>query len=91
MSSIHSTVRLSDGAKIKVWLLGGADKAKPLVIVLHGAPGFSTHAEPEASFGFLATRFRVLVYDARGSGESDLQGPYTDDRWATDVEELRCV
>ncbi|KAF3800103.1 Proline iminopeptidase [Colletotrichum gloeosporioides] len=85
----YSAVKLSDGASVQVKLLGNTDKTKPLLIVLHGAPGLSGHREPESSFGFLASDFRVLVYDARGSGESDLKPPYTDARWVADVDELR--
>ncbi|KAI8317672.1 Proline iminopeptidase [Colletotrichum sp. SAR11_240] len=85
----YSAVKLSDGASVQVKLLGGTDKTKPLLIALHGAPGLSDHREPESSFGFLASNFRVLVYDARGSGESDLKPPYTDARWVADVDELR--
>lgn len=92
MAATQTFVTLSDGAKILVRLLGDAeDKSKPLFIVLHGAPGLSSHLEPEKSFGFLATRYRVLVYDARGSGESDLKEPFNDERWIADVDELRCV
>ncbi|KAL0940079.1 uncharacterized protein CTRU02_206689 [Colletotrichum truncatum] len=85
----HSVVQLSDGAKVHVKILDNAKEAKPLLIALHGAPGLSDHTEPERSFGFLASDFRVLVYDARGSGDSDLKPPYTHERWLTDVEELR--
>ncbi|KAH0442437.1 hypothetical protein CcaCcLH18_01479 [Colletotrichum camelliae] len=85
----HSAVKLSDGAYVQVKLLGDTDKKKTLLIALHGAPGLSDHREPESSFGFLASNFRVLVYDARGSGESDLKPPYTDARWVADVDELR--
>jgi proline iminopeptidase len=85
----HSTVTLSDGAKIQVWLLGDNTKSKPLAIALHGGPGLSSHFEPENSFSFLTSRFRVLVYDARGSGESDAKGPLTDERWVADVDEIR--
>ncbi len=67
------------------------DKAKPLLIALHGAPGLSDHREPEGAFGFLHSRFRILVYDARGSGISDREGPYTDEQWVSDVDELRYV
>lgn len=72
---------------------GGHDtdghRTRPLVIALHGAPGLSDHREPETSFGFLTRRFRLLVYDARGSGESDTKGPFTHERWVADLEELR--
>lgn len=82
-------VRLSDGARLRVKMLGGGDRTKPLVVALHGAQGVSDHREPLRSFGFLAPRFRVLVYDARGSGDSDAKGPFTHERWAADVDELR--
>lgn len=84
-----SIVQLSDGAKVQVKLLGDRNEIKSLIIVLHGAPGLSDHREPISSFGFLASDFRVLVYDARGSGESELKPPYTDERWVADVDELR--
>ncbi|KIV79192.1 hypothetical protein PV11_06764 [Exophiala sideris] len=85
-----STVKTDDGVNLHVKVLGDdATKKKPLLISLHGAPGLSTHMEPEASFAFLSDIFRVLVYDARGSGISDHVGPYTHDRWIKDVEILR--
>lgn len=88
-STEGSLVQLRDGARLYVKILGDNDKSKQLVVVLHGGPGVADHREPEASFGFLSSRFRVLVYDARGSGRSDLKGPYTHDRWAADIDELR--
>ncbi len=89
----QSFVTLSDGAKVLVRLLGDSEDShhKPLLIALHGAPGLSSHVEPENSFGFLASRFRVLVYDARGSGESDITTPLTNERWIADLDELRYV
>ncbi|KAJ7159296.1 alpha/beta hydrolase fold protein [Mycena crocata] len=91
MSTRAQQFQLSDGANIVVKVLGDGP-GKPLLIVHHGAPGLSTHTEPEASFGFLADTFRIIVYDARGSGASDLQPPYTHARclqWVADIEELR--
>lgn len=82
-------VALSDNTKLFVELLGLDGKTKPLSIVLHGAPGLSSHDEPEASFGFLQSRFRVLVYDAHGSGVNDEKRPYTDERWVDNVDEPR--
>ncbi|KAF6794583.1 hypothetical protein CSOJ01_13683 [Colletotrichum sojae] len=84
-----SIVQLSDGARVRVRVLGADDQSKPLLIALHGAPGLSDYKEPQSSFRFLASDFRVLVYDARGSGESDLKPPYTHERWVADVDELR--
>lgn len=85
-----STVQMEDGVRLHVKILGDDSPAtKPLLICLHGAPGVSTLAEPEASFGFLSDIYRVLVFDARGSGASDLVGPFSHDRWIKDIENLR--
>lgn len=81
-------VRMKDGAILQVNLLGD-DPGKPLVIVHHGAPGLSSREESEASFGFLSKTFRVLSFDARGSGRSSSQPPYTHAQWVADVDELR--
>lgn len=82
-------VSMSDGAVLRVRILAAEPTDKPLIITHHGAPGLSTHAEPESTFSFLQQKFRILVYDARGSGESDLKPPYTNERWVADIEELR--
>lgn len=91
MTCVDTRVQLSDGANLRVRLLGSEDERKPLLIALHGAPGASSHVETESAYEFLADRFRVLVYDARGSGVSDLKGSFTDERWVSDVDELRLV
>lgn len=84
-------VQMSDGAKLYVKILGDASSSpsKPLLIAVHSAPGLSSHEETEAAYSFLQPTFRVLVYDARGSGTSDLQAPYTHARWTADIDELR--
>lgn len=91
-----STVQMDDGVRLHVKLIGddatasAATKKKPLLIALHGAPGLLTHAEPEGSYAHLAgPALRVLVFDARGSGKSDLVGPYSHERWIRDIESLR--
>lgn len=73
--------------ELEVELLG--PERGPLLIAHHGAPGLGSRAEPRASFGRLADRFRVLVFDARGSGASEGHPPFTHEQWAADVEELR--
>ena len=93
-STKTSIVSMDDGVRLHVKMIGeDSTRTKPLLISLHGAPGLSTHSEPEASYSFLSDLFRVLVFDARGSGLSDLIGPYTHDRWIRDIEILRsaCV
>ncbi|MGH8867457.1 MAG: alpha/beta fold hydrolase [Actinomycetes bacterium] len=61
----------------------------PVLIAHHGAPGLGTRAEPRASFGALADTYRVVVFDARGSGESEGTPPFTHEQWAADVDGLR--
>lgn len=85
-----STVQMDDGAKLHVKLHGeDSTKKKPLLIGLHGAPGLVTHTALDEPLSHLATSFRVLVFDGRGSGVSDQVGPYTHERWMKDIENLR--
>ena len=76
-----------NGNKLAVEVLGPDDA--PVLIAHHGAPGLGSRAEPRASFGALAGTFRVVVFDARGSGESEGNPPFTHEQWAADVEGLR--
>ncbi len=81
-------MRLSiNGNELEVDVLG--DEGAPLLIAHHGAPGLGSRAEPLASFGPLADTFRVLVFDARGSGVSEGRPPFTHEQWVADVEGLR--
>lgn len=89
MSAVNTQVQLSDGTKLNVWLLGAENKSRPLIISLHGAPGLSTHTDVKEGFKFLSNEFRVLVYDGRGSGSSEAKGPFTDEQWIADLDELR--
>lgn len=73
--------------KLNVEVMGPEDA--PLMIVHHGAPGLGSLAEPRASFGPFSDEYRVLVFDARGSGQSEGNGPLTHEQWAADVEALR--
>ena len=73
--------------ELEVEVLG--DASAPVLIAHHGAPGLGSRAEPRASFGRLADTFRVVVFDARGSGSSEGKPPFTHEQWAADVEGLR--
>ena len=87
-----STVQVDDGIKLYVQLFGDESReTRPLLIALHGAPGLFTSAEPKASFSHLSSLFRVLIFDGRGSGASDIIGPYTHERWMKDIDFLRYV
>ena len=76
-----------NGNALEVEVLGPEDA--PVMIVHHGAPGLGSRAEPRAAFGPLADRLRVLIFDARGSGDSGLAPPFTHAQWVADVEALR--
>lgn len=67
----------------------GSDPDAPVMIVHHGAPGLGSLAEPRSSFGPLSDCYRVVVFDARGSGASDGHPPFTHEQWAADVDGLR--
>jgi proline iminopeptidase len=66
----------------------GADDA-PVLIAHHGAPGLGSRAEPKATFAPFADTFRVIAFDARGSGVSEGKPPFTHEQWVADVETLR--
>jgi len=76
-----------NGNKLNVDVLG--PEGAPVMITHHGAPGLGSMAEPKAAFGPFADTFRVVVFDARGSGESEGNPPFTHEQWAADVDALR--
>ena len=76
-----------NGAELEVEVLGDPDA--PVLIAHHGAPGIGSRSEPRASFGPLSDTYRVIVFDARGSGQSSDTPPYTHAQWAADVDALR--
>ncbi|WP_239312422.1 alpha/beta fold hydrolase [Plantactinospora mayteni] len=84
-----------NGNRLNVLVLGddapgrGAAPGKPVMIVHHGAPGLGSMAEPRASFAAFTDEYRVLVFDARGSGASEGNGPFSHEQWAADVDGLR--
>jgi proline iminopeptidase len=76
-----------NGAELEVEVLG--PEGAPVLIAHHGAPGLGSRSEPKASFGALADSYRVIVFDARGSGASSDTPPYSHEQWAADVDALR--
>jgi proline iminopeptidase len=76
-----------NGTELVVEAFGPVDG--PAMIVHHGAPGLGSRAEPKRSFGAFADRMRVIVFDARGSGESGDDGPFTHAQWVADVDAVR--
>lgn len=76
-----------NGNQLAVEAFGSKDA--PVLIAHHGAPGLGSRAEPRATFGPLSDTYRVIVFDARGSGESQGNPPFTHEQWAADVDALR--
>ena len=76
-----------NGCRLTVEVSGPEDG--PVLIAHHGGGGIGSLAEPKATFGPLADRFRVVVFDARGCGTSEGVPPYSHEQWAADVEGLR--
>jgi proline iminopeptidase len=74
-----------NGARLRVDIQGQG----PTIIAHHGAPGLGTHATPKRAFAPLADAYRIVTFDARGSGESDAIPPYTHAQWVADVDALR--
>jgi proline iminopeptidase len=76
-----------NGARLNVEVLG--PEGAPVLIAHHGGGGIGSLAEPKSTFGPLADKFRVVVFDARGCGLSVGVPPYSHAQWAADVEGLR--
>lgn len=76
-----------NGNRLAVEVLG--PEGAPVLIAHHGAPGLGSRAEPRASFGRLADTYRVIVFDARGSGQSEGNGTFSHEQWAADIDGLR--
>ncbi|MEU8263893.1 alpha/beta hydrolase [Micromonospora sp. NPDC048999] len=76
-----------NGAELVVEAFGPTDG--PAMIVHHGAPGLGSRSEPKRSFGPFSDRMRVIVFDARGSGESSDDEPFTHEQWVADVDAIR--
>jgi pimeloyl-ACP methyl ester carboxylesterase len=74
-----------NGNRLNVEVLGDAPD-KPTMIAHHGAPGLGSMAEPRRTFAPFADDYRVVVFDARGSGVSEGNGPFTHEQWAADVD-----
>jgi proline iminopeptidase len=76
-----------NGNQLNVEVIGPEEA--PVLIAHHGGGGIGSLAEPKATFGPLADRFRVVVFDARGCGRSEGKPPFSHEQWAADVEGLR--
>lgn len=80
-------VETINGARLTLEVLGRDDA--PAIIVHHGAPGLGSRSEPVRSFGPFSDEYRIVTFDARGSGASDDVGPFTHEQWVADIEAIR--
>jgi len=75
-------VTLEDGCRL-AWRMEGPEAA-PVVVLAHALGASSAMWQPQADS--LTDQFRVLRYDSRGHGASDVTpGPYTIERLGRDV------
>jgi len=80
MERIHSQHIKSGDAEIAYWVLGDG----PSVLLLHPFPAHHEFWLPVAEA--LATRYRVILPDLRGHGDSGIgEGPATMEKHATDI------
>jgi proline iminopeptidase len=73
--------------ELNVEVLG--PEGAPVLIAHHGGGGIGSLAEPRATFGPLADKLRVIVFDARGCGRSEGKPPFSHEQWAADMDGLR--
>jgi proline iminopeptidase len=73
--------------ELRVEVLG--DKDALVIIAHHGGGGIGSLEEPKATFGPLADKYRVVVFDARGCGLSEGKAPFSHAQWAADIDGLR--
>jgi proline iminopeptidase len=69
----------------------GSDTGRAPVVVLHGGPGHSSQSFKQG-LDFLAEKRRVIYYDQRGSGNSQIKPDsayYTVDRLVEELETIR--
>lgn len=77
-----------NGNELEIEVLGD-DPSLPAMIVHHGAPGLGSRDEPKKGYGAFRDRFRVVVFDARGSGSSEGKPPFTHEQWVADIDAIR--
>jgi len=59
------------------------------IMLVHGGRGIGDHASELEAYRPLADEYRLIAYDQRGCGRSSETPPFTFERLADDLEELR--
>jgi proline iminopeptidase len=86
----EATIARVDGFDLYVRDIG-SDLGNPPIVILHGGPGHSSDSF-HRSLDFLAEEYRVVYYDQRGSGHSQIRADpslYTIDLLVRELETLR--
>ena len=65
------------------------EENEPTIVAMHGGPGVGDHAKPKAAFEPLTDDYRLVVFDHRGCGQSEVAGPLSNEQFAADAEALR--
>ncbi|MFZ3590445.1 alpha/beta fold hydrolase [Bacillus sp. DJP31] len=65
------------------------EEHKETILFIHGGPGLGDCRGDVLSFAPLASTYRLVFIDMRGSGRSQDVAPYTHDQWVEDINELR--
>lgn len=72
------TVTTSDGLRLKVYVTAGPSADAPTVVLVHGYP--DDHTVWDGVVGELKQHARVVTYDVRGAGQSDVPAKVADYR-----------
>jgi len=76
-----------NGAQLEVDDQG--EPGAPVLIAHHGGPGMGDRSDYTTAFAPFSDRFRIITFDARGSGASSETPPYSHEQWAADIDALR--
>jgi proline iminopeptidase len=76
-----------NGCQLYYEVLG--EENNETLFFIHGGPGLGDCRGDVLSFAPLASDFRLVFLDMRGSGRSEDVPPYTHDQWVEDINELR--
>jgi pimeloyl-ACP methyl ester carboxylesterase len=95
-SQAQESVKTHEGVQIggiKQWIgVKGADDTKPLLLFLHGGPGFSSRNYAKKFIKYLQKDFIIAQWDQRETGITSHWGPYSDsltvDIFHKDTEEV---
>lgn len=79
--------RTINGCNLYYEVLG--EENKETIFFIHGGPGLGDCRGDILSFSPLASIYRLVFIDMRGSGRSGDVGPFTHDQWVEDINELR--